>query len=141
MFYSSVVESIVLFDILRYWYNLNVGQKEQTRRLQMKVEKITRYITPIYEHYGPISHPVVKSVVKCMVITRLSKWFGIELHCVSTDRVSDLAAIEWFRSQRLTTGYLMVMGGDQPHHEISQKYTGNQGVISFILILRDHNIM
>ena len=74
--------------------------------------------------YGPISHPVVKSVVKCMVITRLSKWFGIELHCVSTDRVSDLAAIEWLRSQRLTTGYLMVMGGDQPHNERSRKYRG-----------------
>ena len=43
-----------------------------------------------------------------MVITRLNKWFGIELYCVSTDRVSDLAAIEWFRSQRLTTGYLEV---------------------------------
>ena len=68
---------------------------------------------------GPISHPVVKSVVKCMVITRLSKWFGIELHCVSTDRVSDLAAIEWLRSQRLTTGYLVVMGGDQPHNKRS----------------------
>ena len=68
---------------------------------------------------GPISHPVVKSVVKCMVITRLSKWFGIELHCVSTDRVSDLAAIEWFRSQRLTTGYLVIMGGDQPHNKRS----------------------
>ena len=64
------------------------------------------------KHLGPISHPVVKSVVKCMVITRLSKWFGIELHCVSTDRVSDLAAIEWLRSQRLNTGYLVVMGGD-----------------------------
>ena len=51
---------------------------------------------------------MVKLVVKCMVITRLSKWFGIELHCVSTDRVSDLAAIEWLRSQRLTTGYLVV---------------------------------
>ena len=73
---------------------------------------------------GPISHPVVKSVVKCMVITRLSKWFGIELYCVSTDRVSDLAAIEWFRSQRLTTGYLVVMGGDQPHNERSRKYRG-----------------
>ena len=85
---------------------------------------------------------MVKPVVKCMVITRLSKWFGIELHCVSTDRVSDLAAIEWFRSQRLTTGYLMVyMGGDQLHNERSQKYRGNQGVISFILILRDHNVM
>ena len=84
---------------------------------------------------------MVKSVVKCMVITRLSKWFGNELHCVSTDRVSDLAAIEWFRSQRLTTGYLLVMGGDQPHNERSQIYRGNQGVISFILILRDHNIM
>ena len=68
---------------------------------------------------GPISHPVVKSVVKCMVITRLSKWFVIELHCESTDRVSDLAAIEWFRSQRLTTGYLVVMGGDQPHNKRS----------------------
>ena len=62
---------------------------------------------------GPISHPVVKSAVKCMVITRLNKWFGIELYCVSTDRVSDVAAIEWFRSQRLTTGYLVVI--DQPH--------------------------
>ena len=71
------------------------------------------------EFIGPISHPVVKSVVKCMVITRLSKWFGIELHCVSTDRVSDLAAIQWFRSQRLTTGYLVVMGGDQPHNKRS----------------------
>ena len=39
---------------------------------------------------GPITHPVVKSVVKCMVITRLNKWFGIEFYCVSTDRVSDL---------------------------------------------------
>ena len=71
------------------------------------------------KHYGPISHPVVKSVVKCMVITRLSKWFGIELHCVSTDRVSDLAAIEWLRSQRLTTGYLVIMGGDQPYNKRS----------------------
>ena len=56
-----------------------------------------------------------------MVITRLSKWFGIELHCVSTDRVSDLAAIEWFRSQRLNTGAC-------------------KRVIRFILILMDHNI-
>ena len=39
---------------------------------------------------GPITHPVVKSAIKCMVITRLNKWFGIELHCASTDRVSDL---------------------------------------------------
>ena len=62
---------------------------------------------------------MVKSVVKCMVITRLSKWFGIELQCVSTDRVSDLAAIEWFRSQRLTNGYLVVMVGDQPHNKRS----------------------
>ena len=66
-----------------------------------------------------MSHPVVKSVVKCMVITRLNKWFGIELYCVSTDRVSDLAAIEWFRSQHLTTGYLVVMGGDQLHNKRS----------------------
>ena len=75
-------------------------------------------------HIGPISHPVVKSVVKCMVITRLSKWFGIELYCVSTNRVSDLAAIEWLRSQRLTTGYLVVMGGDQPRNQRSRKYRG-----------------
>ena len=72
-----------------------------------------------YDFLGPISHPVVKSVVKCLVITCLSKWFGIELYCVSTDRVSDLAAIEWFRSQRLTTGYLVFMGGDQPHNKRS----------------------
>ena len=58
---------------------------------------------------GPISHPVVKSVVKCMVITRLTKWFVIELYCVSTDRVSDLVTIEWFCSQRLTTCYLVVL--------------------------------
>ena len=77
---------------------------------------VTRETIAYNDVLGPISHPVVKSVVKCMVITRLSKWFGIELHCVSTDRVSDLAAIEWFRSQRLTTGYLVVMGGDQPHN-------------------------
>ena len=51
---------------------------------------------------------MVKPVVQCMVITRLNKWFGIELYCVSTDRVSDLAAVEWFGSQRLTTGYLVV---------------------------------
>ena len=44
-----------------------------------------------------------------MVITRLNKWFGIELYSVSTDRVSDLASIEWFRSQRLTTGYFVVL--------------------------------
>ena len=62
---------------------------------------------------------MVKSVVKCMVITRLNKWFGIELYCVSTDGVSDLVAIEWFRSQRLTTGYLVVMDGDQPHNKRS----------------------
>ena len=54
-----------------------------------------------------------------MVITRLNKWFGIELYCVNTDRVSDLAAIEWFRIPRLTTRYLVVMGGDQPHNKIS----------------------
>ena len=72
-----------------------------------------------YKHLGPISHPVVKSVVKCMVITRLNKWFGIELYCASTDRVSDLAAIKWFRSQRLTTGFLVVMVGDQPHNKRS----------------------
>ena len=83
---------------------------------------------------------MVKSVVKCMVITRLSKWFGIELHCVSTDRVSDLAAIEWFRSQRLTTGYLVIMGGDQPHNKTSRNTGACKRVISFILILRDHNI-
>ena len=92
------------------------------------------------KNIGPISHPLVKSVVKCMVITRLSKWFGIELYCVSTDRVSHLAAIEWFRSQRLTTGYLVIMGGDQPHNKRSWKYRGMQGVISYILILRDNNI-
>ena len=69
--------------------------------------------------WGPISHPVVKSVVKCMIITRLNKSFGIELYCVSTDRVSDLTAIQWFRSQRLTTGYLVVMGGDHPHNKRS----------------------
>ena len=62
---------------------------------------------------------MVKSVVKCMIIIRLNKWFGIELYCVSTDRVSDLAAIEWSRSQRLTTGYLVVMAGDQPHNKRS----------------------
>ena len=32
------------------------------------------------KHFGPISHPVVKSVVKCVVITRLNKWFGFELY-------------------------------------------------------------
>ena len=80
--------------------------------------------TVYFRHNGPISHPVVKSVVKCMVITRLSKWFGIELYCVSTNRVSDLAAIEWLRSQRLTTGFLVVMGGDQTHNKRSRKYRG-----------------
>ena len=78
-----------------------------------------KHCSYIHKYLGPISHPVVKSVVKCMVITRLSKWFGIELHCVSTDRVSDLAAIEWLRSQRLTTGYLVVMGGHQRHNKRS----------------------
>ena len=67
-----------------------------------------------------------------MVITRLSKWFGIELHCVSTDRVSDLAAIEWLHSQRLITGYLVVMGGDQPHNKRSRNTGACKRVISFI---------
>ena len=75
-----------------------------------------------------------------MVITRLSKWFGIELHCVSTDRVSDLAAIEWFRSQRLTTGYLVVMGGDQRTIKEVENTGACKRATSLILILRDHNI-
>ena len=52
-----------------------------------------------------------------MVITRLDKWFGIELYCVSTDRVSDLAVIEWFRRQRLTTGYFVTLEVDQPRNK------------------------
>ena len=63
MFYSSVVESIVLFNILTYWSNLNVGQKEQTRRLQRKVEKITRSsVTPINERYVSKCVSKVKSL-------------------------------------------------------------------------------
>ena len=64
-------------------------------------------------------HEDLSYMADYMVITRLSKWFGMELYCVSTDRVSDLAAIEWFCSERLTTGYLVVMGGDQPHNKRS----------------------
>ena len=76
-----------------------------------------------------------------MVITRLSKWFGIELHCVSTDRVSDLAAIEWFRSQHLTTGYLVVIWAAINRTMKEVENTGAcKRVISFICILRDHNI-
>ena len=92
-----------------------IANGKHCRQLGKTLSKVDKYGKLL----GPISHPVVKSVVKCMVITRLSKWFGIELHCVSTDRVSDLAAIEWLRSQRLTTGYLVIMGGDQPYNKRS----------------------
>ena len=67
-----------------------VGQRTARGRLGYS----TRLLVSVF---GPISHPVVKSVVKCMVITRLSKWFGIELYCVSTNRVF------WSGSYRVVT--------------------------------------
>ena len=52
MFYSSVVESIVLFNLLTYWSSLNSGQKDITIKLQKRVSKITGITTtPIEEHY------------------------------------------------------------------------------------------
>ena len=52
MFYSSVVESIVLFNLLTYWSSLNSGQKDITIKLQKRVSKITGITTtPIEEHF------------------------------------------------------------------------------------------
>lgn len=52
MFYSSVVESTVLFNILTYWSNLNSGQKNIITKLQKRVARITETSIPsIEEHY------------------------------------------------------------------------------------------
>lgn len=42
MFYSSVIESVFMFNILTYWSNLNTGQKNFARKLQKRAMKITR---------------------------------------------------------------------------------------------------
>jgi len=75
MFYSSVVESIIMFNILTYWSNLNTGQKIYARKLQKRAMRITR--TDIICIEDTFITKCIKKVDKLMMDTKhpLSQYY------------------------------------------------------------------
>ena len=52
MFYTSIVESVIMFNLVTYWSNLNNSQKDKINTLQMRARRVTgTAMIPIEDQY------------------------------------------------------------------------------------------